>query len=153
MKNDMKSMEASRAAAVAELKAALEELESGMGLTRLVGGHGIQSRVFEFKWSEPALGIDIRLPYDRILSGEEARQEDEAEIGAAIRMAIVLLVSANGLPDVSRIEVACEQRRMSYALYGADGEIEDSGDEWEPLVKRLSAQIDDVSPNFSVIWP
>lgn len=153
MENDTASMEARRAAAVAELKAALEELESGNGLTRFVGGHGIQSRVFEFNWSEPTLGIDIRLPYDRVLSGEETRQEDEAEIGAAIRMAIVLLVSAASLPDVSRIEIACDQRNSSYAIYGASGDIEDSGAEWEPLVQRLSAQIDSVAPSISVIWP
>lgn len=153
MENGKEGKEARRAAAVANLKTALEELESGKGLTRLVGGHGMQSRVFEFKWSEPALDIDIRLPYDRILSGDDVRHEDDAEIGAAIRMAIVLLISAASLQDVSRIDIACDQRRTTYALYGANGELEDSGDEWEPLVKRLSAQIDDVSPDFSIIWP
>lgn len=55
------------------------------GLTRFVGGHGIQSRVFEFARDDPALGIDIRLPYARVLSGEEACREDDAEIGAGAK--------------------------------------------------------------------
>ncbi len=52
MENDI---EARRAAAAEELRAALAEIESGAGLTRFVGGHGIQSHVFEFAWDEPSL--------------------------------------------------------------------------------------------------
>ena len=63
-------IETRRAAALAELKAAFAELETGRGLTRLVGGHGIQSRVFEFEWDEPSLGIHYRLPYARLLQDE-----------------------------------------------------------------------------------
>ena len=48
-------LDAKRAEAVEELRVAFAELESGEGLTRFVGGHGIQSRVFEFEWSDPAL--------------------------------------------------------------------------------------------------
>ena len=51
MENDKdenaKDIETKRADAVEELRAAFAELESGEGLTRFVGGHGIQSRVFE----------------------------------------------------------------------------------------------------------
>lgn len=82
---------AKRSEAVEELRAAFAELESGEGLTRFVGGHGIQSQVFEFEWSEPSLGISFRLPYARVLSDEESQKADEEEIGAAIRMAILLL--------------------------------------------------------------
>lgn len=58
MENEQgKELEARRAEAVKELRTAFAELESGGGLTRLVGGHGIQSRVFEFERSEPALEI------------------------------------------------------------------------------------------------
>ena len=46
-------MESKRAAAIGELRAALDEIESGAGLTRFLGGHGIQSQVFEFEWDEP----------------------------------------------------------------------------------------------------
>ena len=97
MDNDI---EARRAAAIAELKAALSDLESGEGLTRFVGGHGIQSRVFEFEWDEPSLGIRFRLPCGRLLSDEESQKEDDAEIGAAIRMA-VLLLSTVGRPGAA----------------------------------------------------
>ena len=33
---------------IVELKATLEELESGEGLSRFVGGHGLMSRMVEF---------------------------------------------------------------------------------------------------------
>ena len=80
MENE-ENREARRAEAVEELRAAFAELESGEGLTRLVGGHGIQSRVFAFAWSESALDISFRIPYGRVLSDEEVawnRVVDEA---------------------------------------------------------------------------
>ena len=46
MENE-EDMKTKRAEAVEELRAAFAEIESGEGLTRLVGGHGIQSRVFD----------------------------------------------------------------------------------------------------------
>ena len=58
--------------AIAELRAALGELESGEGLSRFVGGHGLMSCLFEFQWNEPALEIDFRLPYARVLAEEES---------------------------------------------------------------------------------
>ena len=70
------AIETRRAAAVDELRAALAELESGEGLMRLVGGHGIQSRVFEFAWDEPTLEISFRIPYGRVLSDEATQKED-----------------------------------------------------------------------------
>ena len=150
MDNDM---ETKRAAAIAELRAALTDLESGEGLTRLVGGHGIQSRVFEFAWNEPALEIDFRLPYGRLLSDEESQKNDDAEIGAAIRMAILLLTLA-GRPDAaSRIEVACDDRGTTYAVYAADGDLEDSGADWSPLVRRLETVLGGETEAVSVIWP
>ncbi len=150
MDNDL---ETKRAAAIAELKAALSDLESGEGLTRLVGGHGIQSRVFEFAWSEPALEIDFRLPYGRLLSDEESQKEDDAEIGAAIRMAILLLTTA-GRPDAAaRIEVACTDRGTTYAIYDAVGTLEDSGSDWGPLVRRLETALGNDTETVSVIWP
>ena len=152
MENE-KDMEAKRADAVEELRAAFAELESGEGLTRLVGGHGIQSRVFEFEWSEPALEISFRIPYARVLSDEASQRDDDEEIGAAIRMAILLLSTVGRLESVSRISVSCDDRGTTYAVYSADGELEDSGDGWEPLVKRFETEFGDAPDSLSIIWP
>ena len=146
-------IESRRAAALAELKAAFDELESGRGLTHLVGGHGIQSRVFEFAWDEPALGIRFRLPYARVLSDEAAQKDDDAEIGATIRMAILLLTTAGRMESAPRMEVSCDDRGAAYAVYAADGELEDSGTDWSPLVKRLKAVLGDDAEPLSIIWP
>lgn len=146
-------IEAQRAAATAELRAAFAEIESGEGLTHLVGGHGVQSRVFEFEWSEPSLEIDFRLPCERVLSDEESQKADDEEIGAAIRMGILLLTTAGRADGASRIEVACTDRGTSYAVYAADGTLEDSGDDWGPLVRRLETALGDATDAVSVIWP
>jgi hypothetical protein len=147
-------IEERRAEAVEELRAAFAELESGEGLTRLVGGHGFQSRVFEFAWSDPALEISFRIPYARVLSDEASQKDDDEEIGAAIRMAILLLSMEGRLESVSRISVSCDDRGTSYAVYSADGELEDSGTDWAPLVKRLETEFGDSSAEpLSIIWP
>ena len=148
-----KDIATKRAEAVEELRAAFAELESGEGLTRLVGGHGIQSRVFEFEWSEPALEISFRIPYARVLSNEASQKGDEEEVGAAIRMAILLLTTAGRMESVSRLEVSCDDRGTAYAVYSADGELEDSGADWMPLVKRLEAGLGDAPETLSIIWP
>ena len=150
MGNDVESR---RTAAIEELRAAFAEIESGVGLTRLVGGHGIQSRVFVFEWREPSLEISFRLPYARVLSDEAAQKDGDAEIGAAIRMAILLLTMAGRMESASRIEVSCSDRSTAYAIYAADGELEDSGTDWAPLVKRFETVLGDGSKPVSVIWP
>ncbi|MBR4614243.1 MAG: hypothetical protein IKO55_01435 [Kiritimatiellae bacterium] len=150
MGNDIESR---RAAVLGELKVAFAELESGAGLTRFVGGHGIQSRVFEFEWDEPALGIRFRLPYARLLQNEAAQKADDAEIGAAIRMAILLLATAGRMESESRIEVSCNDGGTAYAVYSADGELEDSGTDWAPLVKRFETEFGDAAAPLSIIWP
>jgi len=152
MENE-KDIEAKRAEAVEELRAAFAELESGEGLTRLVGGHGIQSRVFEFAWREPSLEISFRLPYGRILQDEASQKEDDEEIGAAIRMAMLLLTTAGRLEPSSRLEVSCDDHGTSYAVYAADGELEDSGTDWAPLVKRLETEFGGATESLSIIWP
>ncbi len=146
-------IEAKRADAVEELRAAFAEIESGEGLTRFVGGHGIQSRVFEFECSDPALEISFRIPYARVLSDEATQKEDDEEIGAAIRMAILLLTLAGRMESVSRIAVSCDDRGTTYAVYSADGELEDSGTDWMHLVKRLEAGLGDAPETLSIIWP
>ena len=75
------------------------------------------------------------------------------EIGAAIRMAILLLTMAGRMESAPRIEVSCDDRGTAYAVYAADGELEDSGTDWAPLVKRLKAVLGDDSKPVSVIWP
>ena len=152
MEND-NDIVAMRAEAVEELRAAFAELESGAGLTRLVGGHGIQSRVFEFEWTEPALNISFRLPYARVLSDEESQKDDDEEIGAAIRMAILLLSTVENRGAESRVSVTCDDRGTTYAVYSADGELEDSGTDWGPFVKRLESELGNTPEAFSVIWP
>ena len=152
MENE-EDMKAKRAEAVEELRTAFAEIESGEGLTRLVGGHGIQSRVFEFEWSEPALEISFRIPYARVLSDEATQKEDDEEIGAAIRMAILLLTTAGRMESVSRIEVSCGDRGTTYAVYGTEGELEDSGTDWGPLVKRFETELGNASEPLSIIWP
>ena len=152
MEND-NDIESRRAKAIEELRAAFAELESANGLTRLVGGHGIQSRVFEFEWREPSLEISFRLPYGRILQDETSQKEDDEEIGAAIRMAILLLETAGRTEASSRLEVSCDDHGTSYTIYSADGEFEDSGTDWAPLVKRLEAELGDASESLSIIWP
>ena len=152
MEND-EDMKAKRAEAVEELRAAFAEIESGEGLTRLVGGHGIQSRVFEFEWSEPALEISFRIPYARVLSDEASQKGDDEEIGAAIRMAILLLTAVGLMEPGTRIEVSCDDHGTAYAVYAADGELEDSGTDWAPLVKRFEAEFVDTSEPLSIIWP
>ena len=153
MENE-KDMETKRAEAVEELRAAFAELESGEGLTRLVGGHGIQSRVFEFEWSEPALEISFRIPYARVLSDEASQKDDEEEISAAIRMAILLLSTVGRLESVSQISVSCDDHGTTYAIYSADGELEDSGGDWAPLVRRLESELGDSSTEpLAIIWP
>ena len=152
MENE-KDMEAKRAEAIEELRAALAELKSGEGLMRFVGGHGIQSRVFEFEWSEPALEISFRIPYARVLSDEASQKDDEEEISAAIRMAILLLSTVGRMESVSQISVSCDERGTSYAIYDAEGELEDSGEDWSPLLKRLESELGDSSESLSIIWP
>ena len=147
-------IEAKRAEAVERLRAASAEIESGRELTHFAGGHGIQSRVFAFEWREESLGISFRLPYGRLLQDVATRKEDDGEIGAAIRMAMLLLATAGRREASSpRLEVSCDERGTAYAVYGADGELLDSGTDWAPLVKNLETVLGDAPEPLSIIWP
>ena len=44
-------------------------------------------------------------------------------------------------------------RGTSYAVYAQDGELEDSGTDWSPLVRRLGAELDNAPDSLSIIWP
>ncbi len=141
---------------IAALNAALAELESGEGLSRFVGGHGLMSRRFEFEWREPTLEIDFRLPYARVLSDEESQKDDDAEIGAAIRMAILLLTVEGEKADDGdgmSLSVWVDENGAGYSIRDAQGELVDSGDDWSGLVHRLESALPEGEEDLAVIWP
>ena len=150
-----------REESIAELKAALEEFESGEGLSRFVGGHGLMSCTFEFAWSEPALEIDFRLPYARVLADEESQKEDDAEVGAAIRMALLLLtveglkaedLKSEDLKEV-RTSVWVGEDGVGYSMVDGEGNVVESGDDWSGLVRRLESVLPEGEESLSIIWP
>ena len=140
-----------------ELKAALAELESEEGLEMFVEGHGLQSRYFAFSWQSDELGIEYNLPYARVLSDEDAQKLDAARIGAAIRLAILLLATSSSgalLHDgETTLFVTADEAGASYSIVGTDDEVIDSGEDWEPLIARLEADLPAASEDFQVIWP
>ena len=143
--------------AINELKAALAELESDEGLEMFVEGHGLQSRYFAFSWQSEGLEIEYNLPYARVLSDEDAQKLDASRIGAAIRLAILLLATSSSgalLHDgESSLSVTADDTGASYSIVGSDGEVVDSSDEWEPLIARLEADFPNVGDNVQIIWP
>lgn len=140
-----------------ELKAALTELESDEGLEMFVEGHGLQSRYFAFSWQSEGLEIEYNLPYARVLSDEDAQKLDASRIGAAIRLAILLLATSSSgalLHDgEASLSVTADDTGASYSIVGSDGEVVDSSDEWEPLIARLEADFPNVGDNVQIIWP
>ena len=141
-----------REESIAELKAALEELENGEGLSRFVGGHGLMSRMFEFSRSEPTLDIDFRLPYARVLMDEASQKADEAEISMAI-----LLLTAEGQksesPEKLSLNVWSNEDGTGYALHDEEGNEIDSADDWTGLVHRLDAALPHKDETPTIIWP
>ena len=154
-----------RLAAIAVLAAALDELEHGDGLQRLTDGHGLQSRVFAFQWEDPSLKIDFKLPYARVLMDKETQASDNAYIGAAIRLAIVLLEiecstqkdEQNKERKAGRIVVSCDENGTHYEIHGADSAMEDAGDDWNTLAAHLESVYYDSGPfsngQLNIIWP
>ncbi len=140
-----------------ELCAALGELESGNALSDFVEGHGIQSLYFAFSWRSDWLSISYRLPYARVLSGEEAMSLDNARIGAAIRMAMLLLASTSAdalLHDgEAALSVEAGEFGVRYAITGPDGDEIDSADDWQPLIARLENDISSAGESLHIIWP
>ena len=141
---------------IAELKVAIAELEGGEVLSHFVGGHGFMSRRFEFDWHEPTLEIDFRLPYARVLSDEESQKDDDAAIGAAIRMAILLLTvegRKRGDDNGMALSVWGDENAAGYSIRDGQGELVDSGEGWSGLVHRLESALPDGEEAMSVIWP
>ncbi|MBO4793617.1 MAG: hypothetical protein J5556_03505 [Deltaproteobacteria bacterium] len=139
------------------LKAAIAELESADGLERFVEGHGLQSRFFAFRWNEPGLEIDFRLPYARVLADEDEQRLDAARIGGACRMAILLMVVMGEgrllLEGESTVSVRAGESGEGYSIQDADGEVLDSGGDWEPLITRLKVALPDSAAAIRIIWP
>ena len=155
--NDNGHLAGRRDEAIEELRSALGELESGNGLPDFVEGHGLQSWRFVFQWSSDWLSIEYRLPYARVLSGEDAVSFDNARIGAAIRMAILLLsaTSAGSLlhDGESALSVEADESGARYATMGPDGEEIDSADDWQPLIARLENDLPSAEAGLQIIWP
>ena len=140
-----------------ELKAALAELESDDGLEMFVEGHGLQSRYFAFSWQSDGLEIEYNLPYARVLSEEAEQKLDAARIGAAIRLAILLLATSSSgalLHDGEvTLFVTADEAGASYSIVGTDDEVIDSGEDWEPLIARLETDLPAAGDDFQIIWP
>ena len=146
-----------RTEAVEALRSALAELESGIALSDFVEGHGLQSWNFVFSWRSDWLSISYRLPYARVLSGEDTVSLDNARIGAAIRMAILLLDSVSAesfLHDgEASLSVEADEFGVRYAINGPDGEEVDSADDWQPLIARLENDVSFAGESLHIIWP
>ena len=155
--NDNEDIAEQRAETAEALRFALAELESGEALSDFVEGHGLQSRYFVFSWQSDWLSISYRLPYARVLSGEDEMSLDNARIGAAIRMAILLLASDSGeslLHDgEAELSVEAGEFGVRYAITGPDGEEIDSADDWQSLVSRLENDLPSVGESLQIIWP
>ena len=146
-----------RVEALEALHSALGELESGNALADFVEGHGLQSWYFVFSWRSDWLSISFRLPYARVLSGEDEASFDNARIGAAIRMAILLLsaTSAEALlhDGEAALSVEAGEFGVRYAVSGPDGEEIDSADDWQPLIARLENDLPSAGAGLQIIWP
>ena len=142
---------------IEELRGALAELESEDGLESFVEGHGLHSRYFTFSWRSEHIEINFRLPYGRVLSDEDEQAIDAARIGAAIRLAILMLaLDAKGLlldEGEAKISVSAEDSEATYSILGGDGEEIDAGEDWEPLIARINASLPDEESGLQIIWP
>lgn len=142
---------------IRELRAALAELESEEGLGMFVEGHGLQSRHFAFSWQSDGLEIEYNLPYARVLSDEESQKLDAARIGAAIRLAILLVASSSSgalLRDGEEsLSVTADGFGESYSIVGSDGNVVDSGEEWDSLVARFEADLPAAAGHIQIIMP
>ena len=132
--------------------------EVGMAIIHTLGLQSIAlpaelDKEFYDKLMEMDEEPDKKKAYARVLSDEATQKEGDAEIGAAIRMAILLLTMVGRMESASRIEVSCNDRGTAYAVYAADGELDDSGTDWAPLLKRFESELGAALEALSIIWP
>ena len=90
-------------------------------------------------------------------SNEDAQNLDAARVGAAIRLAILLLASSSSgtlLHDgAASLSMTADDSGASYSIVGTDGEVVDSGEKWEPLIARLGTDLPSAADDFQIIWP
>ncbi len=140
------------AAAIAELKETLEELRSEEGLMTFVDGHGVMSRRFVWRWSDDRRTVDIDLPYARVLKSPEEQSADDDEIESAVKMALLLLSLGDAIDG--HISMFCDETGVGYSVLSADGTLEDEGDDFRPLVRRIEEMLpSDADSGLSIIWP
>ena len=143
--------------AITELQSALDELSSGSEMTRFVNGHGLQSRYFEFEWNDPALAIDFRLPYDCVLSDDETQKADASEIGAALRIAVLLLDTANRGALFQQgeefLSVSLDEGGAEYRFFSPAGSVVDSGENLAVLVSRIELSLPSEANSQVLLWP
>ena len=154
----MEETSSQRISIMDDLRAELEGFEAGEGLSRFTGGHGLQSNVFRFSWDEPMLRIDLELPYACVLSEDEQQADDDAEISASMRMAILLLSAAEKgtllLDGEARLVVTHDDDDLWWGVYDADGNLLDESEKWDSLAARLeNALADDAENALTFIWP
>ncbi len=141
-----------RLAAIAALKETLEELRSEEGLTTFVEGHGVMSRRFVWRWSDDKCTVDIELPYACALKSPEEQSADDDEIEAAVKMALLLLSLGDAIEG--QISIACDETGVSYSVWSEDGTLEDAGDDFRPLIRRIEEMLpSDAESGLSIIWP
>ena len=154
----MEEIATRRTSVMEELRVELTGFEAGEGLSRFVEGHGFQSHVFRFSWSEPTLSIDLELPYACVLDDAEEQAADDAEIAASIRMAILLMAAAgNGTllqEGEGRLAVFHDDDTLGWAIYDSEGNFLDDAEDWDSLVARLENAVpDEAESAVSIIWP
>ncbi len=127
-------------------------IRCGKAASALLQGHGIQSLFFVWRWDDEKRRVDFHLPYARVLETEEEQKDDNEEIAAAIKMAILLLSLGDAMEE--RIEIECDEDGTRYSVRTADGELVDSGNDWRGLLSRIKATIPaGAESNITIIWP
>lgn len=95
----------------------------------------------------------------RLRRSTSARNRLSSSGGAACRMALLLLVAheAGTLlhEGEARLSASCDERGTRYAVFDAEGETLDEGDDWAVLTARLEAAFPGGGDEaeLSVIWP
>jgi len=146
--------------AIADLEEVVAGVEAGEVPERFVEGFGLQSRWFSFRWSDEVLALDFNLPCWRVLSSDEDRGSDDAEIAAACRMGMLLLAARRdgGLlraeDGEASLSAFCSEHGARFTLRDAEGNVLDSGG-WSVLVARLESvfALGAGSPAVSVFYP
>ncbi len=67
-------------------------------------------------------------------------------------MALLLLSLGDAIDG--RISITCDETGVGYSVWSADGTLEDEGDDFRPLVRRIEEMLpSDAESGLSIIWP